>query len=87
VAKSLTDAEVRRLHRAIRATLREGLANRGTTFSSFQDAAGEAGENQHALRVYGRGGRAVCLRCGGPIERIVVGGRGTHYCPRCQPVG
>jgi formamidopyrimidine-DNA glycosylase len=84
-ANSLTAAEVGRLHRAIRAALREGLANRGTTFSTFQDASGEPGANQHALRVYGRGGRGQCERCGGEIERIVVGGRGTHLCPRCQP--
>jgi formamidopyrimidine-DNA glycosylase len=84
-ANTLTEVESRRLHRAIRDVLRQGLANRGTTFSSFQDARGAEGENQAHLRVYGRGTRGQpCLRCGGPVQRIVVGGRGTHFCPRCQ---
>jgi formamidopyrimidine-DNA glycosylase len=84
-ADSLTGTEARRLHRAIRAVLRQALTARGTTFSSFQDAAGEAGENRRNLRVYGRGGSGHCLRCGRPLARIVVGGRGTHLCVYCQP--
>ena len=84
-ANGLTEQEVRRLHRAIRAVLREGLTHRGTTFASFQDATGEAGANQRNLRVYGRGGTEPCVRCGRPLQRIVVGGRGTHFCARCQP--
>jgi len=83
-ANSLSPDEVRRLHRAIRAVLREGLLHRGTTFSSFQDAAGERGENQANLRVYGLGNKGHCPRCGGPLAKTVVGGRGTHFCPRCQ---
>jgi hypothetical protein len=37
------------------------------------------------LRVYGRGGVHPCDRCGTRLARIVVGGRGTSFCPRCQP--
>jgi formamidopyrimidine-DNA glycosylase len=86
VANSLSDDETRRLHRAIRAVLREGLSNRGTTISTFRDALGEAGVNGSNLRVYGRGGTTEpCPRCGGSVVRLVVGGRGTHLCPRCQP--
>jgi formamidopyrimidine-DNA glycosylase len=83
-ANSLTDEEIRRLHRAIRAVLRAGIVHRGTSFSSYRDATGASGENQRFLNVYGqaRGGR--CPRCGGEIARIVVGGRGTHFCPGCQ---
>jgi formamidopyrimidine-DNA glycosylase len=84
-ANSLTETETRRLHRAIRDVLRQGLDNRGTTVSSFQDGRGAEGENQAHLRVYGRGTRGEpCPRCGGPVQRAVVGGRGTHFCPRCQ---
>src|SRR5687768_14607881 len=83
-ARSLSGDEVRRLHRAIRAVLRESLEHRGTTFSSFQDANGEAGAYGSVLAVYGRGGRGRCPRCGHLLEKIVVGGRGTHFCPRCQ---
>jgi formamidopyrimidine-DNA glycosylase len=85
-ADSLTLAEVRRLHHAIRAVLREGLTNRGTSFSSFRDGYGASGNNQHNLRVYGRGASgAPCPRCGGPLVRLTIGGRGSHVCPQCQP--
>lgn len=83
-ARSLSGDEVRRLHRAIRAVLRDSLEHRGTTFSSFQDANGEAGAYGRILAVYGRGGSGRCPRCGHLLEKIVVGGRGTHFCPRCQ---
>ncbi len=82
-ANGLTLSETRRLHRAIRAVLRDGVERRGTTFSSFQDAAGREGENQHNLRVYGRQGQA-CLRCTYPLAKLTVGGRTTSFCPRCQ---
>lgn len=82
-ANGLTTSEVRRLHRAIRAVLRQGLRHGGTTFASFQDATGTEGANREHLRVYGRGGEP-CLRCGRPLERRVVGGRGTSFCARCQ---
>ena len=39
---------------------------------------------QHEFRVYGRAGEP-CERCGTPIAKIVVGGRGTSFCPTCQP--
>jgi formamidopyrimidine-DNA glycosylase len=83
-ANRLTPEEVRRLHRALRAVLAEGVTHRGTTFSSYRDAGGREGENQRNLRVYGKGGRADCPRCGYPLARAVVGGRGTSFCPRCQ---
>lgn len=86
-ARSLSVQEVARLHRAIRGVLRQALTNRGTTFSSYRDANGRQGGNQRYLSVYGRGAHgAPCDRCGGPLERLVVGGRGTHVCPVCQPV-
>lgn len=83
-ANGLSPEEVRRLHRALRAVLSEGITHRGTTFSSYRDASGREGENQRNLRVYGQGGRGDCPRCGYPLERTVVGGRGTSFCPRCQ---
>ena len=83
-ADSLSEAEVRRLHRAIRAVLREGIANRGSSFADYVGADGEPGDNAERLAVYQRTG-APCLRCGRPIARMVIGQRSTHYCPRCQP--
>ncbi len=83
-ANGLSSEEIRRLHRALRAVLGEGITHRGTTFSSYRDASGREGENQRNLRVYGKGGRGDCPRCGYPLARTVVGGRGTSFCPRCQ---
>jgi formamidopyrimidine-DNA glycosylase len=85
-AGSLTPDEVRRLHTEIRAVLGEGLANRGTSISSYRDGHGASGNNQNNLHVYGRGGTgAPCTRCGDAVIRLTVGGRGTHICPTCQP--
>ena len=86
-ANSLTTAEVQRLHRVIRSVLRAAIAHQGTTFSSFADAEGNPGRYGAVLAVYGRGGKGSCPRCGAPLVRTVIGGRGTSYCPRCQPLG
>ena len=84
-ADTLTPEEVRRLHRAIRAVLRQGIENRGASFTDYVGADGEPGENAERLSVYRRTGQP-CLRCGRPISRIVVGQRSTHFCPHCQRV-
>ncbi len=71
----LADAVVAVLERAIR----EG----GTTLNDFADGAGQPGEFQIALAVYGRAG-APCPACGSAIRRLVQAGRSSFYCPRCQ---
>jgi formamidopyrimidine-DNA glycosylase len=83
-ADTLTPLEVRRLHRAIRAVLRQGIANRGSSFADYVGADGDPGDNAERLSVYRRTGQP-CIRCGREISRIVVGQRSTHFCPRCQP--
>jgi formamidopyrimidine-DNA glycosylase len=82
-ADTLDAGEVRRLHRAVRRVLREGIANRGSSFSDYVGADGEPGNNAERLAVYRRTGEP-CFRCGRRIERLVVGQRSTHFCPRCQ---
>jgi formamidopyrimidine-DNA glycosylase len=82
-ADTLTAEEIERLHDAIRQVLRQGIENRGTTFSAYRDAEGREGRNQEYLQVSRNTGQP-CPRCGAPIERTVVGGRGTYFCPRCQ---
>ncbi len=85
-ARTLCQDEVERLHGAIQAVLREGLDNRGTTFSSYRDGQGKPGANQANLRVYGRGRKGEpCPRCSAELRCIVVSGRSSHFCPRCQP--
>jgi formamidopyrimidine-DNA glycosylase len=83
-ADSLSEAEIKRLHRSVRQVLRQGIANRGSSFSDYVGADGEPGENAERLAVYRRTDQP-CYRCGRPIRRIVVGQRSTHFCPRCQP--
>ena len=84
-ANTLTEIEVEKLHQAIQLTLREAIANRGTSFDQFYlDARGKPGAYQTQLLVYNRAGEP-CFQCGTPIERIVVSQRGTHVCLCCQP--
>jgi formamidopyrimidine-DNA glycosylase len=82
-ADTLTAEEIERLYDAIRRVLRQGIENRGTTFSAYRDAEGREGRNQEHLQV-SRNTDQPCPRCGTLIERTVVGGRGTYFCPRCQ---
>ena len=83
LAKTLTDKEIARLHREIVDTLREAVKKGGSTIRSYVNSQGEIGMFQLELYAYGRKGEE-CKRCGAPIEKIVVGGRGTHFCPNCQ---
>ncbi len=69
--------------RQIKSVLRRAIRAGGTTFSDFRNPYGEMGRFRGRLKVYGRQGRP-CKRCGGTIERLVIAGRGTHICPRCQ---
>jgi len=82
-ADTLTTEEIENLYCAIRQVLAQGIANRGTTLSDYLDAEGRKGRNQEYLRVFRRASQP-CPRCEMTIERTVVGGRGTYFCPRCQ---
>jgi formamidopyrimidine-DNA glycosylase len=81
--KTLKTAEVKKLYQAIRLTLEEAVIYRGTSLRDYVDGHGEKGGFQERLQVYGRRGEP-CYRCQTPLERIVVAGRGTVFCPRCQ---
>ena len=82
-ADTLTDDEIVRLYAAIRQVLRDGIAREGASVNWYRKPDGTKGSAQDGLAVYGRAGEP-CLRCGHPVERIVVGQRGTHLCPACQ---
>ncbi len=84
-ASELSDAEIESLYHAIRDILRLSIEAAGTSFDGvYSGAFHEVSANyQHQLQVYGRAGE-TCPRCQQVIRRIVVGGRGTHYCPGCQ---
>jgi formamidopyrimidine-DNA glycosylase len=83
-AGSVGPREAARLQRAVVETLQLGIDHEGSSVESFVDPAGSRGRFQEILNVYQRTGQP-CRVCGTPIRRIVVGGRGTHYCPHCQP--
>jgi formamidopyrimidine-DNA glycosylase len=82
-ANELARDEVRRLNRAVKLTLRRAVRHRGSTLRDYVDAEGVAGAFQTLHRVYDRAGEP-CRSCRHPIERIVLGGRSTHFCPNCQ---
>ncbi|MBO8127000.1 MAG: bifunctional DNA-formamidopyrimidine glycosylase/DNA-(apurinic or apyrimidinic site) lyase [Firmicutes bacterium] len=82
-AASLSKTEAKRLYKAIRETIAQGVEHRGTSVSDYLDGLGQRGEFQNLLAVYRRKGEP-CPRCGREIERIKVGGRSSHLCPACQ---
>ncbi len=80
----LTNEQVARLYRAIHDVLNAAIRLRGSSVSNYVDAEGRPGEYQRRHRVYRREGKA-CSRCGEKIRRVVVSGRSSYFCPRCQP--
>lgn len=84
-AGSLNRTEVRDLYGAIRAVLLDGIEHLGVSFSLYRDAEGNPGFMSDYLRVYGRAG-APCATCQTPIARTRIAGRGTAFCPKCQPL-
>lgn len=82
-ARSLTAAQRRILFEAIRAILRKAIKHQGTSDNTFVTITGGKGDYLKYARVYHRTD-LPCHACGTPIRRMVVAGRGTHYCPRCQ---
>ena len=86
-ASSLSEKEVKALHRAIRKVLRQGIDNFGTTLgsgkSNFTSIARRMGRNRQQLKVYRRTD-LPCPRCQSPIQRRIIAQRSTHLCPTCQ---
>ena len=82
-AATLTREKLRKLHYAVQEVLREAIALGGSSISDYVDADGEEGFFQLQHRVYGREGE-LCLVCKGPIRRIVMAGRSSHFCANCQ---
>jgi len=84
VGAKLTDAEVRRLYRAMQQILKEAIRLKGSSVSDYQDTDGQKGTFQARHRVYQRDGEK-CFRCGSLIRHDTVAGRSSHFCLRCQP--
>ena len=82
-ATSLTRDELRRLYQSLQQVLTEAIAAGGSSVANYVDSNGDPGSFQFEHRVYGREGEP-CLTCRTPIKRVVIAGRSSHYCPKCQ---
>jgi formamidopyrimidine-DNA glycosylase len=83
LAGALDQDEIARLTRGIKGALKAGIARQGASLRDYSTPDGGRGRMQEEFRVYGRAGEP-CSRCGTPIDKIRVSGRGTWYCPTCQ---
>lgn len=80
----LTDSEWQKIAENIQNILKLAIKKGGTTDNDYVNAYGKKGGMQDFLAVYHHTGDPCPAKCGGTIERTIVGGRGTHFCPRCQ---
>jgi formamidopyrimidine-DNA glycosylase len=80
--QAVTAEQARRLHAAVVAVLERGIAAQGASIRDYRGVEGQAGSMQERFNAYDRDGEP-CPRCGTPIAKIRVAGRGTHFCPRC----
>ena len=83
IAARLSKPRAARLHAAMLEVLSQAIRLKGSSISDYVDSDGNQGSYQQHHQVYGREGQP-CPICATPIRRIVVGQRGTHYCPKCQ---
>ena len=84
IAENLTNKQLLALHQKVRQVLEEAILSRGSSISDYVDSEGNRGKFQLRHRVYQRDGKP-CFRCRAIIRRVIVAGRSSHYCPRCQP--
>jgi len=84
IARKLTQVQLAALHQSVRKILTAAIRLRGSSVSDYVDSDGNRGEFQFRHRVYQREGKP-CVRCGEKIRRVIVAGRSSHFCPRCQP--
>lgn len=82
-ANKLGDKEAKVLYQAVEKVLQAGIKYRGASDQYYLDALGRKGSYQDHFLTYGREGEK-CFDCGGKIERVKIGGRGTFYCLKCQ---
>ena len=80
----LRAADARRLLRAVKRVLKRAVELQGTSFRDYLDIEGQPGNFSPRLKVYQRTGEP-CRRCRGRIQRLVIAGRSSHFCPKCQP--
>lgn len=82
-AKQITSQEAKRLYESILKVLKKGLENGGASELNYVNVLGQEGKYQHHFLAYGQDGKK-CVRCKSVMKKIVLGGRGTYFCPSCQ---
>jgi formamidopyrimidine-DNA glycosylase len=80
---TLSKEEIKKLHKSIREILKLAIERGGSSSRNYVRTSGEQGSFQNFHKVYKKSG-LPCPRCGTAVERIVIAGRGTHFCPKCQ---
>ena len=80
---TLDGQDIQKLHEGIQHVLRLGIQREGASISTYLKPDGEKGNMQEDVKVFRRTGEP-CFKCGSPIQRIVLGGRSTHFCGNCQ---
>jgi formamidopyrimidine-DNA glycosylase len=83
LASSLGNRAVERLYDSMKKILKLAIAEKGSTLQDYRDAEGKAGNFQFFHKVYDRKGEP-CVTCGTPIRMTRIGGRSSHFCPKCQ---
>ncbi|KKS65892.1 MAG: Formamidopyrimidine-DNA glycosylase [Parcubacteria group bacterium GW2011_GWA1_42_7] len=81
--QDLSTEEIKNIFKNIKKILAKAIELRGTSVENYVDAKGQKGEFEKKLKVYGREGEK-CVKCGGEVKRIKIGGRSAHFCPSCQ---
>jgi len=81
--RRITRPRLKKLYGSIIKILNKAINNRGTSVDDYLDGFGQTGNFQNLIQVYGKTNQS-CPKCGNPIKRIVLGGRSTHYCVKCQ---
>jgi len=79
----LSKSDFNRVYRAIKKVLKKAIELKGESISDFRDPEGKRGNFDVYRKVYRREGQK-CFRCGTPIQKIKIGGRSAHFCPKCQ---
>lgn len=80
---TLSDFELKKIYQASKYIIKKAIAKKGTTFSDYRNAEGHKGSYVKYLKVFGRQ-KQDCFTCKNKIVKIKLGGRGTHYCTKCQ---
>jgi formamidopyrimidine-DNA glycosylase len=83
IVKTLRKEEIKNLYYCLIKILKKAIACHGSSIDDYLDAGGEKGSYVCHLKVYDRLNKK-CARCSGIIEKMVLAGRGTYYCSKCQ---